>query len=236
MVARVRPDRRRDRTRAALLRAGEALFAARGVEGVSVDEIVQAADVAKGSFYNHFGDKEVFAREIARGVRAEAERLVDAANEDVEDPAAELARALCVFMSFAIDRRDSAQVLWRLNSGVTMMDAPVNRGLRATVQRGLRCGRFRHVDVEAAVLLVIGITVVALRHALEERRATPPMLVGERMASGLLRALGVPARQAASCASRAAGEILGERVGPKRKRTTGTRTTGTRATGTRVTG
>ena len=60
-----RTDPRRDRTRDALLNAGRSLFAHRDVDGVSVDEIVEAAAVAKGSFYNHFADKDVFAREIA---------------------------------------------------------------------------------------------------------------------------------------------------------------------------
>ena len=58
-----RVDRRRARTRAALLKAGRTLLASRDVQGLSVDEIVAAADVAKGSFYNHFTDKDMFARE-----------------------------------------------------------------------------------------------------------------------------------------------------------------------------
>lgn len=53
-----RPDRRRVRNRAAILTAAEALFAARGVEAVSIDEIAAAADLAKGTLYNHFADKD----------------------------------------------------------------------------------------------------------------------------------------------------------------------------------
>jgi len=63
------PDRRRARTREALLSAGRALFAARDVDGVSIDEIVAAAEVAKGSFYNHFTDKDVFARDPINLIR-----------------------------------------------------------------------------------------------------------------------------------------------------------------------
>ena len=54
-----RVDRRRERTRAALMRAGQVLFATRSVDAVSIDDIVAAAEVAKGSFYNHFPDKEI---------------------------------------------------------------------------------------------------------------------------------------------------------------------------------
>jgi AcrR family transcriptional regulator len=201
-------DRRRDRTRLALMNAGRTLFAARHVDGVSVDEIVAVAEVAKGSFYNHFADKDVFAREIAAAVRRQAEQAVIEANVGIEDPAAHLARALCVFMRFAIEHRDSAQVLWRLNSGATMVDAPINRGLRDNVQRGIKENRFKHVDLEAAVLLVMGVIVISLRHALEERLVTAPGTIAKSMAAGLLRSLGVPPAQSAQLAASAAEAIL----------------------------
>ncbi len=50
--------RRRTNTREALLVAARTLLAGRTTEGFTVDDIVQSAGVAKGSFYNHFSDKE----------------------------------------------------------------------------------------------------------------------------------------------------------------------------------
>lgn len=205
-------DRRWERTRAALLSAGRTLFASRDVEGVTVDQIVATAEVAKGSFYNHFVDKDVFAREIASTVRRQAEQAVNEANAGVTDPAAQLARALCVFMRFAIEHRESAQVLWRLNSGATMVDAPINRNLRDDVQQGITLQRFKHVDLEVAVLLVMGTIVISLRHALEERLVTPPISLAKGMAAGLLRSLGVPAVQSDRLAHEAAEDILADLV------------------------
>lgn len=201
-------DRRWERTRAALLSAGRTLFASRDVEGVTVDQIVATADVAKGSFYNHFVDKDVFAREIVSSVRRQAEQAVNEANAKVTDPAAHLARALCVFMRFAIEHRESAQVLWRLNAGATMVDAPINRNLRNNVQEGIDQQRFKHVDIEVAALLVIGTIIISLRHALEDRLVTPHSEIAKGMAAGLLRSLGVPAAQADRLASEAANDIL----------------------------
>jgi len=196
------------------MNAGRSLFAARHVDGVSVDEIVAAAAVAKGSFYNHFADKDVFAREIAASVRRQAEQAVVEANKGIEDPAVHLARATCVFMRFAIEHRDSAQVLWRLNSGATMADAPINRGLRDNVQRGISEKRFKHVDLEAAVLLVMGVIVIALRHILEERVVTAPGVIAKSMSAGLLRSLGIPPAQAAQLAG-AAADATFPKQGPK---------------------
>ena len=204
-----RPDPRRDRTRDALLKAGRSLFAQRDVDGVSVDEIVDAAAVAKGSFYNHFADKEAFAREIASQARREVELLVNKANSGVDDPALGMARALCVFTRFAIDHGESARTLWRLNTGATMADAPINKGLADVVSKGIERGVFKHVDVESGVLLVMGIIVITLRHLFEERIQTQPKQIAQEMAAGLLRALGVSAARAAKLAQEAVLAVLG---------------------------
>ena len=209
-----RVDRRRARTRAALLRAGRTLLAYRDVEGLSVDEIVAAADVAKGSFYNHFADKDVFAREIGAVVRRQAEDAVERANAAIDDPALRLARALCVFVRFAIEHRDSAQVLWRLNSGATMADAPVNRGLREEVREISKAAPLLDLDLETGVLLVMGTIIISMRHALEERAVTPPSTVAANMSAGMLRSLGLPPKRAQILADRAAQAIFGPPVLP----------------------
>lgn len=203
-----RPDRRRDRTRQALFKAGRSLFAARDVDSVSVDEIVAVAEVAKGSFYNHFADKDVFAREIGAQVRNQVEAAIAAANSGISDVAEHMARAVCVVVRFAMEHRDSAGVLWRLNSGATLADAPINRGVRTVVERGIENARFRHIDVTSGVLLIIGVMVITVRHVLEERTVEPPADTAHGMAAGLLRSLGLPPAQAASAARRAVTDIL----------------------------
>jgi AcrR family transcriptional regulator len=57
------PERRRtqaertEATRGALLAAGRRLFAERGYDGVSAEEVVRAAGVTRGALYHHFGGK-----------------------------------------------------------------------------------------------------------------------------------------------------------------------------------
>jgi AcrR family transcriptional regulator len=177
---------------------------------ISIDEIVAAADVAKGSFYNHFTDKDVFAREIGATVRRQVEKAVAAGNAGVADPAARFARALCVFIRFAIEHRDSAQLLWRLNSGATMADAPVNRELREELLRAVKSPPFSHLDLETGVLLIMGASVISIRHVLEERVVTPPAQIAANMAAVMLRGLGVAPRRAQIVANAATADILGK--------------------------
>lgn len=53
-----RGARRAARTRAAILDAAEAAFRVDGYRGTRMEDIAAAADVAVGSIYNHFGDKD----------------------------------------------------------------------------------------------------------------------------------------------------------------------------------
>ncbi|NUR87324.1 MAG: TetR/AcrR family transcriptional regulator [Nonomuraea sp.] len=54
----------RGRIRAALVAAGEELFAAQGLKKTSLEELVAPADIAKGSFYAFFESKEALYAEV----------------------------------------------------------------------------------------------------------------------------------------------------------------------------
>jgi len=55
---RTRPDRRVNRTRAALKEALTDLILADGYEGVTVQDVIDRADVSRSTFYAHFVDKD----------------------------------------------------------------------------------------------------------------------------------------------------------------------------------
>lgn len=206
----IKPDRRRARTRAALLQAGESLFAAQSVDAVSIDDIVAAADVAKGSFYNHFTDKEALAREIARQVRAEAEARVDQVNEGVADPARRMARAQTVIVRFALENPERARAMMRLFAGATLPDAPLNRGVRSDIEAGLARGAFRGLTVETGVLMAMGMAMVAVSRVLEPRGQTPADDLCRDLNFGLLRGLGVAEDLARTVSDAAADDIFTE--------------------------
>ena len=46
-------------------------MAERPVDAIAIDDLVAAAGVAKGSFFNHFADKRAFAQTIAEDIRRE---------------------------------------------------------------------------------------------------------------------------------------------------------------------
>ena len=68
-----RRRRKVDRTRADLLDAAARVFAARGYEGASVDDVAAEAGYTKGAVYSHFGSKRELFLAVARDRLAEAQ-------------------------------------------------------------------------------------------------------------------------------------------------------------------
>ena len=81
-----RLERRKMRTRAALVRAAQG-FIARNRMDVPVLEITQAADVGMGSFYNHFGSKEELFEAAVTDAFDRFGALLDGLTASVTDPA-----------------------------------------------------------------------------------------------------------------------------------------------------
>ncbi len=70
-----RNQRRRQRTRETILTAAELVFRRKGIDGTTVNDITEQADVAYGSFYNHFKSiDEVVGALVATSLQRVAER------------------------------------------------------------------------------------------------------------------------------------------------------------------
>lgn len=66
-----RRERKKERTRQEIYTAAMELFVSRGFETVTIEEICQAADVAKGTFFLHFPAKDSLLLEYGSQVTAE---------------------------------------------------------------------------------------------------------------------------------------------------------------------
>jgi len=67
---------RREATRSRLLDAASSIFAARGYDGATIDDIAVAARLSKGAVYFHFASKEdVFLEVLWSRLRTEEQRL-----------------------------------------------------------------------------------------------------------------------------------------------------------------
>ena len=96
-----------------LLGAATRLFAERGFEGTSVQEIVSAAGVTKGAMYHYFDSKDDLLREIyGRMLRMQMERLTKFA--DAEGPVtARLHAAAMDVVVTTVENLDDSKIFFR---------------------------------------------------------------------------------------------------------------------------
>lgn len=186
------PSRRGERTRQALLTAAQGLLAERSIDALSVDDIVQTAGVAKGSFYNHFEDKQELASVIQSEIRSDIENAIAEANDGVADPAVRAARAMAVYIDYIIACPQRASVMVRVNIGLASMSNPMNKGVVHDVAAGLQSGRFVTPSVEAGALFIIGACHMALMHAVENPNPPWIKMIAQQLGALMLRGLGVP--------------------------------------------
>jgi AcrR family transcriptional regulator len=198
-----RQEPRRLRTLAALLDAGADLLAERSIDAIPVNDIVDAAHVAKGSFFNHFASKEDFADQIASRIRGGIEARIDAVNQGVADPGLRLARGFVSFMAFALEQPRDARIMIRAQPLGSEPSHPMNAGLRADLMAGYASGVFVYPRLETAVLLVIGAGQTTLATCLrqEVNPAEAKALTGHMLEFVLIGLTRDPARSAAVTAA-----------------------------------
>ena len=120
------PHERADaaRNRAKILEAARMLFAERGVENVSMDDVDRAACVGKGTLYRRFGDRAT----LAFALLDENERALQEAcirGEAPLGPGAPAAERLCAFGEAMLDHLDEHfEILGDAERGGTLTTAP----------------------------------------------------------------------------------------------------------------
>ena len=156
------------RTRAALLEAGLELMVERSIDVIPIDDLVEAAGVAKGSFFNHFSDKTNFAAAIALEVRADIEEKIYAANRNIDNPLARLARGMLEAARYALTKRRESIALLRFSSDTSTRDHPMNRGIGEDIAECIDAGFFRKEAKETGVLFWLGLCHAVMVNMIEK--------------------------------------------------------------------
>ncbi len=194
-----RNERRKARTRSALLAAGQRLFGEQGFDATTIADIAEDADVAIGSFYNYFPTKDDLVVALLQETLTAQLGRMEARRTGIDDPAEAISVAHRHFVRLGWDEPEWAWLLVRLDVPYRLtndvLGEPAMRDLRA----GIAAGRF-HVPNATLSLRASGGALTAVMHA---------VLLGElgkdadsEHAEGVLRSFGLDPAEAAEIARR----------------------------------
>ena len=193
-VVQSRLERRKARTRAALISAAQSFIAA-GRVSVPVLEITQAADVGMGSFYNHFETKEELFAAAVQDALDQHGSLLERLTEGIEDPAVVFAHSFRLTGRLHRRQPELSKVL--LQHGLQLISADTGLGPRARrdIKAATEAGRFKVEDVDLALAVAAG-SALALGQLLHEQPKRDDADATDRVTEAVLRTLGLTPREA----------------------------------------
>jgi AcrR family transcriptional regulator len=189
-----RLERRKQRTRAALITAAQRLIA-QGKVNVPVLEITQAADVGMGSFYNHFDSKDQLFEAAVADVLDAHGAMLDRLTESIDDPAEAFAASFRLTGRLFRRRPQESEIL--LANGPALLSS--DRGLAPRALRDIKAaveaGRFTVDDPELALAMAGG-ALLGLGKLLRDDPDRDDARAADRVTENVLRLFGLSAGEA----------------------------------------
>jgi AcrR family transcriptional regulator len=149
-------------TRGKLIGVARELFARKGYAGVSIEEIVQAADVTRGALYHHYDSKRELFGAVHDDVQRELTARIQSAAAAEPDVERHLEAGCMAFLDACLDADvqrvvllDAPSVLgWELWREV---DLRISLGmLRQALETGMRSGYFERQPVDPLAQVLLG--------------------------------------------------------------------------------
>jgi AcrR family transcriptional regulator len=201
-----RLERRKQRTRSALIKAAQRLIA-EGKTNVPVLEITQAADVGMGSFYNHFDSKEQLFEAAVEDVLDTHGALLDTLTAAIEDPAETFATSFRLTGRLFRERPQESDILLA-NGAAALLSS--DRGLAPRALRDIKAaaaaGRFQVDDPDLA-LATAGGALLGLGVLLRTDPDRDGASAADAMTENVLRLFGLSADEAHAVCQRPLPEL-----------------------------
>ncbi len=202
-----RAARMREQRRAAIIAAARQTFAERGYHNASINDVIERAKIARGTFYLYFeGKRAVFESLLAESLaelRARIRRID--LGPDARPPEAQLRESLVRVLGHVLENRDFTRLLltlW-LNPDVEVADTVdafydhVTALIAASLGHGLRLGLVRPCDPQLVAAALLGTIRGILGYLIETPDADIERVADEIIGLSL-RGIGVPGRWTAS--------------------------------------
>lgn len=184
---------RRERTLQKLIEAALPVFAEKGVDASIIDDVIAAAGMSRGTFYNYFSSNYELLAAVSEAVSNEAVVVVHEVVKGVTDPAERLSSALRLYLDLALRYPLFARFIHRTGLNLFAPSHAAFHYMPSDVRDGVACGRLSVTSMEAAVSVVIGSMLAAI-YTIDTQH--PHASYPEEVVQHILVALGVASDEA----------------------------------------
>jgi AcrR family transcriptional regulator len=186
---RIRTGReRRARTRERIVEAALRVFAEKGPDAPVIEDFIQAAGVARGTFYNHFSTTEELLVATSNRLEDRLMERIEAVLGGIDDPVRRLASGIRLWLH--LSRGDAVFCAFLVRS--RFRGEAVEKTLAQDLGGGIAAGELAAPSLDVARDLVVG----AVREAqVRMMGARVPRAYPEQVARTILRALRLDERR-----------------------------------------
>ena len=172
------------------------LFVEKGTTQVTISELAQAANVARGTLYRNIGSMaDLFDRVVAE-FSANLHRRISASFDGIDDPAARLATGLRLWVRYAYENPTIGRFAVRFGLSEESLRAVMAGPPMRDINDGVAAGRYHigELSIDSIASLVVGATVSAMWMVFEGHQTWRD--AGSSTAELVLRAMGIELAEA----------------------------------------
>lgn len=191
---------RRAKTRGRIIEAASEVISRKGPNQVTIEDIVSAAGVARGTFYNYFQSTTELVAAVASELAQSTDLEIEVQLHAIEDPAEEFAVFGVLMASRVVGDPTRTWVNLQQDRLQTAPPSAFVRRFETILGRGVETGRFRPIDPLAARALALGSARAAIRNIASGQAGAAH---AADVLALVLVALGVPEAEAQPICARA---------------------------------
>ena len=159
-----RTERRRQQTHQALLQAGYELIGEFGVSEWPISDLADRADVALGSFYNHFADRDEIINELVKERVLESHDRFVASRLPNADMPTRLAHRIAYLVDLAVSDRAHRRFTVAVGLGGDLYRPDINTQFGANMNNALGEGLIDAGDLTFTLSALRGLMLSTYRH------------------------------------------------------------------------
>lgn len=179
---------RRRKMRLRLIEAALATFDEKGLEATLIDDVISAAGVSRGTFYNYFQTIGDLLAELGTELGNDIMRAVETEVEAYPDPILRIASGLRLYLRTVSRYPSVARFFWRAGFHAVSPSHLVYDYLPRHIEEGIEQGALQVSGTEVAIDVIAGVVITSIHAA--STRSVPPDYP-EQMVGHILLALGV---------------------------------------------